>query len=29
MCGRFVSVSSPQLLVQRFGVEETNEHLAP
>jgi putative SOS response-associated peptidase YedK len=23
MCGRFVSVSSPQLLVDRFGVEET------
>jgi putative SOS response-associated peptidase YedK len=23
MCGRFVSVSSPQLLVERFGVEET------
>ena len=21
MCGRFVSVSSPQLLVERFGVE--------
>ena len=24
MCGRFVSVSSPQLLVDRFGVEETS-----
>ena len=23
MCGRFVSVSSPQILVERFGVEET------
>jgi putative SOS response-associated peptidase YedK len=23
VCGRFVSVSSPQLLVERFGVEET------
>jgi putative SOS response-associated peptidase YedK len=23
MCGRFVSVSSPQLLAQRFGVDET------